>query len=198
VQIRNMGTMAGNVCNGSPCADGVPVLLARGARLELRSPRGDRWVPVGEFFRGPGVTALAPDELLRRINVPPPPKDTGYAFAKLPARTHVDISAVNVGVMVARDGEACREARVVLGAVGPTPLRAHRAEERLAGRVLTEALLREAGDLAASETQPIDDVRASAGYRRAMAAVLVRRVLAVAATRAGLPSPDGTAGGGPR
>jgi carbon-monoxide dehydrogenase medium subunit len=191
VQIRNMGTMAGNVCNGSPCADSVPVLLARGARVELRSARGDRWVPLGEFFRGPGETALAPDELLRRVHVPPPPPGTGFAFAKLPARTHVDISAVNVGVMVARDGGGCREARVVLGAVGPVPLRSRAAEARLAGTVLTAALLREAGDLAAGETRPIDDVRASADYRRAMSAVLVRRALAVAATRAGLPAPDG-------
>jgi carbon-monoxide dehydrogenase medium subunit len=198
VQIRNMGTVAGNVCNGSPCADSVPILLARGARLTLRSPRGERSLPLGDFFLGPGQTALAPDELLERIHVPPPPRDTGYAFAKLPARTHVDISAVNVGVMVARDGDACREARVVLGAVGPVPLRSRKAEAKLAGAVLSEALLREVGELAASETQPIDDVRASADYRRAMAAVLVRRALTVAATRAGLRIPDGAAPGGAR
>jgi CO/xanthine dehydrogenase FAD-binding subunit len=198
VQIRNMGTVAGNVCNGSPCADSVPVLLARGARLALRSSRGERIVPLDEFFKGPGETALAPDELLHRIHVPPPPPDAGFAFAKLPARTHVDISAVNVGVMVTRDGNGCGAARIVLGAVGPTPLRARRAEARLAGAVLGPALLREVGELAASETQPIDDVRASASYRRAMAAVLVRRALTVAAARAGLSVPEGAAAGGTR
>jgi CO/xanthine dehydrogenase FAD-binding subunit len=193
VQIRNMGTVAGNVCNGSPCADSVPVLLARGARVALRSPRGERLLPLSDFFKGPGETALAPDELLRRIHVPPPPPDTGFAFAKLPARTHVDISAVNVGVMVARRGAACGEARIVLGAVGPTPIRARKAEARLAGATLGATLLREVGELAASEAQPIDDVRASAAYRRSMAAVLVRRALVAAAQRAGLAVPEGGA-----
>jgi carbon-monoxide dehydrogenase medium subunit len=195
VQIRNMGTVAGNVCNGSPCADSVPVLIARGARLELRGPRGERLLPIGDFFKGPGETALEPDELLVRIHVPPPPPDAGFAFAKLPARTHVDISAVNVGVMVARKGGTCGEARIVLGAVGPIPLRAHKAEARLAGATLGAQLLEEVGQLAASETRPIDDLRSSAAYRRAMAAVLVRRALVVAATRVGLAVADTAAAG---
>jgi CO/xanthine dehydrogenase FAD-binding subunit len=200
VQIRNMGTIAGNLCNGSPCADSVPVLIARGARLALKSPRGERLLPVGAFCKGPGETALAPDELLVRIHVPPPPPSTGFAFAKLPARTHVDISAVNVGVMVTRKGGACGEARIVLGAVGPVPLRTYQAEAWLAGATLGAKLLEEVGELAASETRPIDDVRASAAYRRAMTAVLVRRALVVAATRAGLglgdAAPAGQATGG--
>jgi len=186
VQIRNMGTVAGNLCNGSPCADSAPVLIARSARLALRSPRGERVLPIGDFFQGPGTTALAPDEMLVRIHVPPPPPDCGFAFAKLPARTHVDVSAVNVGVMVAHKGGACGQARIVLGAVGTVPLRAHQAEARLEGATLDRKVLEEVGQLAASETKPIDDVRSSAAYRRAMAAVLVRRALVVAATRAGL------------
>jgi CO/xanthine dehydrogenase FAD-binding subunit len=194
VQIRNMGTVAGNVCNGSPCADNVPLLMARGARLALRSPRGERLLPVDDFFKAPGETVLEPDELLVRIHVPPPPPATGFAFAKLAARTHVDISAVNVGVMVARHGEACSETRIVLGAVGPVPLRAHQAEARLAGAVLDGKLIEEVSHLAAGETRPIDDVRSSAAYRRAMAAVLVRRALVAAAVRAGLTVAD-TAGG---
>jgi len=197
VQIRNMGTLAGNVCNGSPCADCAPVLIARGAHLALRSPRGERLLPIGEFFKGPGDIALEPDELLVRIHVPPPPPFTGFAFAKLPARTHVDVSAVNVGVMVVRKGQACGEARIVLGAVGPIPLRAHKAEARLADVTLGANLLQEVGQLAASETKPIDDVRSSAAYRRAMAAVLVRRALVVAATRAGLTVPGAAAAGDP-
>jgi CO/xanthine dehydrogenase FAD-binding subunit len=197
VQIRNMGTVAGNVCNGSPCADNVPLLIARDARLALRGPRGERLLPIGEFFKGPGETALQQGELLVRIHVPPPLPDTGFAFAKLPARTHVDISAVNVGVMVARKGTACGEARIVLGAVGPVPLRARKAEARLAGATLCGKLLQEVGQLAASETQPIDDVRSSAAYRRAMAAVLVRRALVVAATRAGLTVADAAPAGDP-
>ncbi|MBN2577104.1 MAG: xanthine dehydrogenase family protein subunit M [Deltaproteobacteria bacterium] len=195
VQIRNMGTIAGNVCNGSPCADSVPVLIARLAHLALMSPRGERLLPIGDFFKGPGETALEPDELLVRIHVPPPPPYTGFAFAKLPARTASDISAVNVGVMVARQGGVCGEARIVLGAVGPVPLRAHQAELRLAGATLGARLLEEVGRLAASETRPIDDLRASAAYRRDMAAVLVRRALVVAATRAGLAVADAAPAG---
>jgi CO/xanthine dehydrogenase FAD-binding subunit len=201
VQIRNMGTMAGNLCNGSPCADSVPVLMARGAHVEVQGPGGSRVVPLGDFFRGPGETALGPGELVRRIQVPPPPADTGFAFRKLPARTHVDVSAVNVGVMLARAGDACREARIVLGAVGPVPLRARAAEALLAGRTVTAALLQEAGEAAAAAALPISDVRASADYRRAVVPVLVRRALAAAAGRAGLPElPDleGDAPGGAR
>jgi CO/xanthine dehydrogenase FAD-binding subunit len=190
VQIRNMGTVAGNVCNGSPCADNLPLLIVRSARLFLRSVRGERMLPIGEFLKGPGQTALEQDELLVRIHVPPPPPSAGFAFAKVPARTHIDISAVNAGVMVAGKGGACGEARIVLGAVGPVPLRAHKAEARLAGAPMEARLLDEVAQLAASETQPIDDVRSSAAYRRAMAAVLVRRALVVAASRAGLSVGD--------
>jgi CO/xanthine dehydrogenase FAD-binding subunit len=201
VQIRNMGTIAGNLCNGSPCADNAPLLLARDARLELRSRRGKRMLPIADFFKEPGKTALEPDELLVRILVAPPPPATGFAFAKLPARTHVDISAVNIGVMLVRKDGVCEKARIVLGAVGPTPLRARRAEARLAGAALGARLIEEVGELAASEAEPIDDVRSSAAYRRAMTAVLVRRALVSAAAGAGLAvtgaAPLPAAGGSP-
>ena len=126
-----------------------------------------------------------------RVHLPPPPPGAGFAFRKLPARTAVDVSAVNVGAMVRAGGVRCGEARLVLGAVAPVPMRASRAEALLAGRELTEELLAEAGALAAEETRPIDDVRASAAYRRAMVAVLARRALAAAAQRAGLPVAGG-------
>lgn len=192
-QIRNMGTIAGNIGNGSPCADSVPVLIAASASVELVGPHGPRRAALDGLFRGPGVLALEPGELIARVLVPPPPADTGFAFRKLPARTAVDVSAVNVGAMVAADHDCCREARLVLGAVGPTPLRATRAEALLEGRTLDEELLAEAGALAAEDSRPISDVRASASHRRAMVAVLVRRALASAAARAGLHI--GTAGG---
>jgi carbon-monoxide dehydrogenase medium subunit len=185
VPIRNMGTIVGNVCNASPCADNVPTLLARGARLEAVGPAGARWIDLDAFFLGPGATSLAGDEIVSRIQVPPPPPRTGFAFFNLSARSRVDMSAVSVAAGVELDGDRCQAARIVLGAVGPVPLRALRAEELLRGQELSPALIREAGAAAASEARPISDVRASADYRRKMVAVLTRRALAQAAERAG-------------
>ncbi|HEY3360191.1 MAG TPA: xanthine dehydrogenase family protein subunit M [Polyangia bacterium] len=184
VQIRNMGTVVGNLCNASPCADNAPTLIARGARIEVRSAAGSRWVDLEAFFVGPGATVLRPDELVVSVQVPPPPPRTGVAYQCLSERSHVDVSAVSVAALVTRDGPRCRAARIVLGAVGPTPLRAARAEELLAGQELSEALLREAGAAAAAAARPLSDVRASADYRRRMVAVLTRRALATAAARA--------------
>lgn len=187
VQIRNMATIGGNLCNGSPCADGVPVLVARGAQLEIVGSAGRRLLAIEDLHRAPGTTSLAPDEILCRVLVPPPPPNSGTAFEKLPARTRIDVSAVNVAVTLARSGDGCRDVRIVLGAVGPVPLRARRAEARLEGRVLDRALVDEAGSLAALDSEPISDVRASAEYRRHIVAVLTRRALGTAAQRAGLP-----------
>jgi carbon-monoxide dehydrogenase medium subunit len=184
VQIRNMGTVAGNLCNASPCADSAPALIARGARIEARSAAGSRWVDLESFFVGPGATVLRPDELVARVQVPPPPPRTGVAYECLSARSHVDLSAVSVAAMVTRDGTRCGSARVVLGAVGPTPIRVAAVEELLTGAELSEARLREAGAVAAAAARPISDVRASADYRRRMVAVLARRALAAAAARA--------------
>ena len=185
-QIRNMGTIAGNIGNGSPCADSVPVLIAVSATAEIVGPGGVRRAAVGDLFRGPGLLALDPNEFLVRVHLPPPPANTGFAFKKLPARTAVDVAAVNVGAMVAADQGRCKEVRLILGAVGPTPLRAARSEALLAGRVLDDTLISEAGVLAAEDARPISDVRASAAHRRAMVAVLVRRALLAAAEQAGI------------
>lgn len=184
VQIRNMATVAGNICNGSPCADNVPTLIARGARVELASGRGTRMLDLAEVFLGPSKTALAPDELLVRIHVPPPPKGTGTAYRCISARSKVDVSSVSVAAHVACEDGTIREARIVLGAVGPTPLRATKAEELLAGRKLTDELLAAAGDAAAAASRPISDVRASASWRRRMVGVLAKRAIADAVERA--------------
>jgi len=188
VPIRNMGTVAGNLCNASPCADTAPILVARGAQLAVASRAGSRSIHLGGFFRSPGVTALAPDELVVRIDVPPPQASTGFSYRNLSARSRVDMSAVGVAAMVTREGERCRAVRLVLGAVGPVPLRAHAAEALLAGQAPSADLLREAGDAAAREARPISDVRASAAYRRRVVAVLARRALLEAWQRAGSPA----------
>lgn len=184
VQIRNMGTVAGNLCNAAPSADNAPTLLAMGAELHLASPAGGRTLPLEQFFKGPRQTALGPAELLTSIFVPLPPPGSGVSYQHVSARGRVDISAVCVGAMAVFDGETCRETRIALGAVAPTPFRSLTAEAPLRGTAWTRELLAKAGDLAAVESRPITDVRASAGYRRQMVAVLTRRALMEAKTRA--------------
>ncbi len=184
VQVRNMGTIAGNLCNASPCADSAPILLARDARLEIEGPAGKRSLPLSEFFLGPGRTALSSGELLTSIRVPPPAAGTAFAFRSISGRSKVDMSAASVGAMVRLVDGRIDGARIFLGAVGPAPLRAARAEEILAGQVPGDAVFARAGEAAAAESKPITDVRASSAWRRRMVSVLARRALAEAVERA--------------
>jgi carbon-monoxide dehydrogenase medium subunit len=184
VQVRNMGTIAGNLCNASPCADSAPILLARDARLEIGGPNGSRSLPLSDFFLGPGRTALVPGELLTGIRVPPPPPRTGFAFRSISGRSRVDMSAASVAAMVTVEDGRIAAARIFLGAVGPTPLRASQAEEVLRGGTPDDLLLARAGDAASAESKPISDVRATASWRRRMVSVLARRALAEAVERA--------------
>jgi CO/xanthine dehydrogenase FAD-binding subunit len=178
VQIRNMATVGGNICNASPSADTAPGLLALGARVVLASGRGERSLPMEEFFLGPGKTALRPGELLVRLELPHPPARLGSSYLRHTPRSSMDLAFAGAAVAVAlgEQGEI-RSARIALGAVAPTPIRAYRAEERLAGCQPDDRLIEEVALLAAGETQPIDDLRASAEYRRHITAVLTRRAL---------------------
>ncbi len=184
VQVRNMGTIAGNLCNASPCAHSAPPLLAHDAHLKIVGPDGTRSLPLADFFLGPGLTALAPGELLSSIHVPLPPASAGFAFHSISARSNVDMSAVSVGVMVHTDGDKIADARIFLGAVGPIPLRASSAEAVLRGQVMSDALATRAGEAAATDSKPISDVRASARWRRRMVGVLTRRAILAALERA--------------
>lgn len=185
VQIRNMATLAGNICNARPCADNVPTLVARGARVELRSTRGSRTLDLEAVFLAPGKTVIAPDELLVRVHVPPPPAHSGASYQCLSARSRVDLTSVSVAVYLVCAEDTIREARIVLGAVGPIPLRARKAEELLVGQVPSESLVAAAGEAAAAEARPITDIRASAQWRRKMVFVLTRRAITEALERAG-------------
>lgn len=190
-QIRNMGTLAGNLCNGSPCADSAPTLLAMGARAVLAKRGATRTVPLDEFFLGPAVTVIAPDELLLRIEVPPPRANEGFAYQNVQARAKVDVSAASVGVGVTAADGRIGEVRIFLGAVGPTPLRSVKAEAAVRGHTAASALFAAAGAIASSESRPITDVRATASYRRRVIGVLAQRALALAAARAGLSVQEG-------
>ena len=175
VQIQNRGTVAGNLCNASPAADGVPPLLALDASVELVSHRGLRRLPLVSFLAGPRRTALAAGEILSAVVCPAPPPQMRSAFLKLGARRYRVISIAMVAVALDIEGETVREARVAVGACSPVAMRVGAAERRLVGlpaRVgLGDALRAE--DFAA--LAPIDDLRASAGYRRAAALTLTRR-----------------------
>lgn len=174
-QIRAFATVGGNLCNGSPSADQSVPLIALGATANLISYSGRREIPLEEFFLGPGETALAPDELLWEITVPPPQGET--IFTKHTPRNYMDISVVCVALRLGMAGDVCQESRIVLGAVAPTPLRARNAESILDGQTLSPRTINDAAVAAADESKPIDDAKGTAWYRKKMVEVLVRRGL---------------------
>lgn len=183
VQTRNRATLVGNLCNASPAADTAPALLSYDAQVSIASQQGERTLPLLEFFVGPGKTALQDNELVAEIRLPPPPPQSGAAFFRR-TRTAMDIAVVCGAALLQLSNGTCQNARIALGAVGPTPLRATRAEAALRGQALTEQVIEEAGRLAAEEARPIDDVRSTAEYRREMVRVLTRRCLSQATARA--------------
>ena len=184
VQIRNMGTVAGNLCNAAPSADNAPTLLAMNAEVVISGAKGERRLPLDQFFKGPGANALDAGEILTAILVPAPESGSGVSYQHISARGKVDISAVCVGSMVRMEKEICRGVRIFLGAVAPVPMRAVKAESVALGQRLTEEIINAAGIAAMEESQPITDVRSSADYRKKMVAVLTRRALTEARDRA--------------
>ena len=181
VQIRNAGTVGGNVCNASPAGDMLIPLLVLDARVELVSkPNGamrSRTLPLAEFFTGPGRTRREPNELLAAVRMPVPDPDFRAAFIKFGTRPALDISAVSLAVAGVRRDNALTAARVAFGAVAPTPIRGKRTEAALEGRRLNDAAIAEAAEAAAAEVTPISDVRASAWYRRELIRNLTERAL---------------------
>jgi carbon-monoxide dehydrogenase medium subunit len=185
-QIRNMATIGGNLANASPAADLAPSLLALDASVVIAARGGRQTVRLDRFFRGVNRTALG-GGLLVEIVVPAPPKaaKAGWACQKL-GRLQSDIAVVSAAAGIGLDERgACTWARIALGAVAPTPIRAKRAEALLVGRVLNRAAVDAAAEQAAAEAKPVSDVRGTAEYRRAMCRVLVARALEECAKRAG-------------
>ena len=180
IQIRNRATVAGNICRASPSADTLPPLIADGASVRTFGPLGERQVLLEEFFTGPGQTVLKECELVTEIVVPPPGPHTGSVYFKHGRRKAMELATVGVAVSLTRDGDVCKDIRIVLGAVAPTPIRARQAEAVLRGHKLDEQTIERAGDIAMSESRPINNVRGSADYRREMVRVLTRRAVAQA------------------
>ena len=179
VQVRNLATVGGNICNASPSGDTIPALLVFDAQCRIAGPDGDRWVALDQFFTGPGRTVLRSDELLAEIRVPPPTANTGSHFIKHSPRGAMDIATVGVASLVSLDGRRgpCSQARIALGAVGPTPVRAYSAEDILRGQDINQELIRSAADSARDGVKPIDDIRGSAAHRKEIVGVLTRRTL---------------------
>ncbi len=185
--IRNIGTIGGNLCNAAPSADMAPSLIGLGAKAKIKGLKGERIVTVEQFFLGPGVSVLKAGEILTEIQVPNPPPHTRGVYLKLPARTAIDIAVVGVAVVVTLDtkGINIADAKIVLGAVASTPIRARQAEDIIKGKALDDELIQKAAQAAADEAKPISDVRGSASYRKEMVKVLTNRALKQATTQEG-------------
>ncbi len=182
-QIQNMATLAGNLCNASPAAEMSGPLLVLDAEVEVMGPSGERRIPLGEFWTGPGKTVLEPAEILTTIVIPGKVSGRLSAYQRVDIRHSVDIALVSSAVGVELSEGKVQLARIALGAVAPTVIRVTAAEAYLQGRTLSEEVLDKVEDLAKAAAMPISDVRASAEYRSAMAGVLARRVLLLAAER---------------
>ncbi len=179
VQIRNRGTIGGNLCHASPAADLAPPLIALEAEVKIFGISGERIEKLEDFIEGPNLTSLKPGEILEEIYIPSPLPYSCGTYLKFGPRKAVALSAVSVAtqLVVNEGGSVCSRARVVLGAVGPTPIRATESERLLEGRRLDRFLLQEAGKLAAEVSKPITDIRGSAWYRKELVRALVEQSL---------------------
>ncbi len=181
---RAQGTIGGNLMNASPAMDTGGPLVCLGAIGTLRSPRGSREVPIEDLWTGPGETAADPDELLLWVDVPAPADGTGSAYLRLEYRRQMEIAVVGATAVVSVDGGAVTAARVAMTALAPTIRRVPEAEAALVGSDGGPAAVEAAGAAVAAAATPIADVRGSADYRRAMAAVIAGRAIERALLRA--------------
>lgn len=185
-QIRNLATLGGNICNAVPSADTAPPLLAADAALSIAGPRGIRNVPINEFFIGPRRNILEDDEIVVEFIIEPSRPLSGSTYRRHTTRVALDLAKVGVAVYVALDPqtEAIDFARIALGAVAPTPVRATEAEEFLQGKNPTKEVFEEAARLSMKAASPITDVRSTEAHRREIVGVLTRRCLEEAILRA--------------
>lgn len=182
-QVRNKATIVGNLCRCSPSADLIPPLIALGASARIMANNAtERTSPVESMLMGPGKTSLKDGEIVTDLVIPQLPAHSGCAYYKLSPRKSLDLAVVGVAVMIRLNPQysECLEARIALGAVAPTAIRARGAESLLTGKRLTPKLIEEAAEKAAEEAKPIDDVRATAWYRGKMVAVATKRAIGLA------------------
>ncbi|MCP4239322.1 MAG: xanthine dehydrogenase family protein subunit M [bacterium] len=173
-QIRNVATLAGNLCNASPGADTAQALLVYGASLEVSGTDGQREIALEDFFTGPGATKLQSGELVSAILLPNPPSHARATFRRK-ARVAMDIATVSVAAYVEIENGCITKVRASAGSVAPTPLRLTAVEELLMGQAPSQELLQSIKTLASESVSPITDIRASEGYRRRLTGVLLQR-----------------------
>lgn len=202
VQIRNVATIGGNICNAAPSCDTGPPLLVLNARLKLKSSKSERIVPIDQFFKGPGETALEPGEILTEILIPKPLPNTGSSYWKHQRRKALDLPIVGIAVLISlnkstisrtdifspqnnistilhqleKEDLICNEIRIALGVSAPTPIRVYKAEELLRGKKLTRELIEEVAEMASKEAKPRDTIRGEAWYRREIINIYVKRM----------------------
>jgi len=188
VQIKNRGTIGGNICNAAPSADSVPSLLCLGARVLLASADRTRTVALEDIFIEPGKTVINSDELLVEIEIPTPPAGSTGGYLRLTTREEMDIAVAGVASFItpSRQKDSIDDVRIAFGAVAPTPRRALKAEAVLRGKSLNGDLIETAAETAAGEASPISDIRGSAGYRRELVRVLTARTLKSAGMKIGI------------
>jgi carbon-monoxide dehydrogenase medium subunit len=182
VQIRNMGTLAGNVCNASPAADGALGLVAQDATVHIAGSKDTRDIPITTFFTGPGASVLAKDEIVTGFTVPVMDKDTGYHFISI-GRMALDISTISIAVTITEKNGKVAKATVALGSVAPTPLRLPEVESYLVGKTLSDDVIWEAAEMVSEGIKPITDIRATAVYRKEAAKGMAMEAIKIAWTK---------------
>jgi carbon-monoxide dehydrogenase medium subunit len=202
VQIRNVATIGGNVCTAAPSADTATPLLVLGTQVKIKNLKEERTLPIEQFFKGPGESALKTGEMVKELWVPELLPNTGSAYYKLQRRLALDLPILGVSVLLSLDKNKvtcsdllctaspissilhkmeedeiiCKDVRIALGVAAPTPMRALKAEALLRGKKLSDELLEEAANTASQEAQPRDSLRGEAWYRKDMVRVLVKRM----------------------
>ena len=180
-QTRNAATVVGNILRASPAGDCSCAILAHGAKVALEGPAGRRHVDIDQFWLDYMVTARQPYEVAVEVELSAPKANTRSAF-KAMNRNSQDLSKISGAVSLEMDGDTCRDCRIAMGAVAPMPIRLPQAEACLKGKKITETALEKMAETAQSEIRPIDDVRSTAEYRRAVTGVLLKRIIKAALT----------------
>jgi len=181
--VRNMATVGGNLAHADPANDHPATMLALGTEVVATGPKGARKIPIGEFFTDLFTTSLKPDEILTEIRIPIPPARSGGAYLKVERKVG-DFAAAAVAVQITLDGNNVKKVGIGLTNVGPTPIKASRAEKALQGKPAEQKNIEEAARIASEEAQPVDDLRGSADYKRSLVRVLTVRALQKAIARA--------------
>ena len=175
IRVRNMGTIGGNLASGEPLTDLSQIFIALDSKLKIVGPSGQRTMLVEELFLDFYTTSLAEDEIITQVVLPPVPPRSGIDYIRFSSSSVVDKPSAGVAVRLTLDKEAVQVTRIVLGCVGPTPVRAKKAEALVTGKIFSAELVAEAGALASQECSPISDLRGSEEYKRAIVKTLVRR-----------------------